>query len=124
MTTSDRKAQFKTVVRAWGNKLGVQIVGLYVRPMRNKWASCSSNGILSFNAELLEFEPAVWDYVIVHELLHFEVPNHGKLWKSLMRAHVGDWESCEEKLRVRASSGSYGNPSLLRVGLLAEGNSQ
>jgi hypothetical protein len=25
------------------------------------------------------------DYVIVHELLHFYVPNHGKLWKSLMR---------------------------------------
>ncbi|MCE1273547.1 MAG: DUF45 domain-containing protein [Chlorobiales bacterium] len=28
----------------------------------------------------------VWDYVIVHELLHFFVPNHLKLWKSLMRA--------------------------------------
>jgi HsdM N-terminal domain/Protein of unknown function DUF45 len=26
--------------------------------------------------------------VIVHELLHFSVPNHGKLWKSLMRAHL------------------------------------
>jgi hypothetical protein len=30
--------------------------------------------------------------VIVHELLHFYVPNHGKLWKSLMRAHLGDYE--------------------------------
>jgi hypothetical protein len=29
---------------------------------------------------------------IVHELLHFSVPNHGKLWKSLMRAHLADWE--------------------------------
>jgi predicted nuclease of restriction endonuclease-like (RecB) superfamily len=28
----------------------------------------------------------LWDYVIVHELLHFFVPNHGKLWKSLVRA--------------------------------------
>jgi predicted metal-dependent hydrolase len=27
------------------------------------------------------------DYVIVHELLHLYVPNHGKLWKSLMRAN-------------------------------------
>lgn len=24
----------------------------------------------------------------VHELLHFRIPNHGKLWKSLMRAHL------------------------------------
>lgn len=39
------------------------------------------------------------DYVIVHELLHFQVPNHGKLWKSLMRAHLGDYENMENKLR-------------------------
>ena len=93
-----RKA-FKAHVTEWAGKLGVSVAGTYVRPMRNKWASCSSNGILSFNAELLELEPKVWDYVIVHELLHFDVPNHGKLWKSLMRAHVGDWEKYEEVLR-------------------------
>jgi hypothetical protein len=40
------------------------------------------------------------DYVIVHELLHFSVPNHGKLWKSLMRAHLGDWEGLAERLPV------------------------
>jgi len=51
----------------------------------------------------LALEPAVWTYVIVHELLHFDIPNHGKLWKSLMRAHVGDWERCEDVLRERAS---------------------
>lgn len=103
MAPSKRKAQFKAVVRTWGDKLGVNIVGLYVRPMSNKWASCSSNGILSFNAELLELDTDLWNYVIVHELLHFEVPNHGKLWKSLMRAHVGDWERCEKELRAHAS---------------------
>lgn len=38
------------------------------------------------------------DYVIVHELLHFSVPNHGKLWKMLMRAHLGEWEKLEKRL--------------------------
>jgi predicted metal-dependent hydrolase len=42
--------------------------------------------------------PELWDYVIVHELLHDSVPNHGKLWKSLMRAHLGDWEQSEKQL--------------------------
>lgn len=102
MNIVKRKAKFKSRVSHWAEKLKVDVMGLYVRPMSNKWASCSSNGILSFNADLLELEPKVWDYVIVHELLHFEVPNHGKLWKSLMRAHVGDWERCEEKLRKHA----------------------
>lgn len=94
------KAAFKAKVTEWTGKLGVEVAGVYVRPMRTKWASCSTNGILSFNVDLLEFEPQVWDYVIVHELLHFDVPNHGKLWKSLMRAHVGDWESAEELLQA------------------------
>ena len=39
------------------------------------------------------------DYVIIHELLHFAVPPHGKLWKSLMRAHLGDYEKLDRKLK-------------------------
>jgi hypothetical protein len=34
-------------------------------------------------------------------LLHFFVPNHGKLWKSLMRAHLGDYEKLEKSLSGR-----------------------
>ena len=41
----------------------------------------------------------LWDYVIVHELLHFSVPNHGKLWKSLMRLHLGEYEAHEGELK-------------------------
>jgi predicted metal-dependent hydrolase len=43
------------------------------------------------------------DYVIVHELLHFSVPNHGKLWKALMRAHLGNWEEVERLLKTRGN---------------------
>ena len=49
--------------------------------------------------ELLDLDEVLWDYVIVHELLHFFVPNHGKLWKSLMRAHLGDYEASESRLK-------------------------
>jgi len=93
-----RKVAFKARVRHWADKLDVKIVWLGVRPMRNKWASCSTNGHLNFNDGLLDLDEALWDYVIVHELLHFFVPNHGKLWKSLMRAHLGQWEILETRL--------------------------
>jgi predicted metal-dependent hydrolase len=94
-----RKKEFKQRVRVWAKKLDVEIVWLGVRPMRNKWASCSTAGHLNFNDELLGFNTETCDYVIVHELLHFFVPNHGKLWKSLMRAHLGDYERIESRLR-------------------------
>ncbi len=67
--------------------------------MNKKWASCSTNGNLNFNIELLDLDREIGDYVIVHELLHFSAPNHGKLWKILMRAHLGDYESLETRLR-------------------------
>ena len=75
---------------------------IYIRPMRRKWASCSTGGTLSFNAELIGTDRELGDYVIIHELLHFSVPNHGRLWKSLMRAHLGDYERMEKKLRAKA----------------------
>ena len=103
MSALDKKRQFKTRVRQWAEKLDVHVVWLGIRPMHNKWGSCSTNGHLNFNVELLGLDQHLWDYVIVHELLHFYVPNHGKLWKSLMRAHLGDYEVLEEELRILSS---------------------
>lgn len=99
MDVANRKQEFKTRVYFWADKLEVKVAWLGVRAMRNKWASCSTSGHLNFNSELLEFEQEVWDYVIVHELLHFSVPNHGRLWKSLMQVHLGDYERIEKKLQ-------------------------
>lgn len=94
------KEQFKARVREWASKLDVEVRSLALRPMSNKWASCSTAGTLNFNSELLGFDAEVADYVIVHELLHFFAPNHGKLWKSLMRAHLGHYEEIAERLRT------------------------
>ena len=99
MTAWRDREEFKARVLEWAAKLDVKASGLYVRPMRRKWASCSTGGTLSFNDELLGLDREIGDYVIVHELLHFSVPNHGKLWKSLMRAYLGDYERVEAKLR-------------------------
>jgi predicted metal-dependent hydrolase len=96
------KHEFKNHALVWADKLDVGVRSLAVRPMRNKWASCSTAGRLNFNSELLSLQRDLADYVIVHELLHFSVPNHGKLWKSLMRAHLGDYKHLEIRLRKAA----------------------
>lgn len=97
------KDEFKARVREWAQKMDIQVQSITVRPMKNKWASCSTSGNLSFNTELLGLDRELGDYVIVHELLHLVVPNHGRLWKSLMRAHLGDYEAAEEHLRQSSS---------------------
>jgi hypothetical protein len=38
------------------------------------------------------------EFVIVHELVHLLVPNHGKVFKSFMYAYLPDWEKREQQL--------------------------
>ncbi|MEK6556911.1 MAG: M48 family metallopeptidase [Candidatus Margulisiibacteriota bacterium] len=98
--TMKKKDTFKARVHEYADKLGIDIKSLALRPMKNKWASCSTSGNLNFNSELLSYDNQIGDYVIVHELLHFRTPNHGKLWKSLMGAYLGDYEVLSEKLKT------------------------
>lgn len=101
MNTWKDKEEFKTRVREWAEKLEIEVKTISIREMKNKWASYTQrNDLLIFNADLLEMEKELGDYVIVHELLHFRVPNHGKLWKTLMKAHLGDYEKLEDRLKA------------------------
>jgi|GEM_PF-3363150 len=47
------REQFKARVLEWARKLEVEAHAIYIRPMRRKWASCSTAGTLRFNDELL-----------------------------------------------------------------------
>ncbi len=79
---------FKSEVQSWAKRIGVTAKEIHIRPMKRKWASCSTSGRFSFNEELLS-EPAKFrKEVIVHELLHLKVPNHGKLFKALLQAYL------------------------------------
>jgi len=101
---NNRKAAFKDRVLEWAQKLDVTAASIVVRSMKTKWASCSTSGRLTFDAVLPNLPDDLQDYVIVHELLHFRIPNHGRLWKSLMRAHLGEYERLEEELSRFAST--------------------
>jgi predicted metal-dependent hydrolase len=107
------KTEFKERVRGWAEKLGTRVTSISVRPMTTKWASYSTTGRLTFDSLLLDLRGELQDYVIVHELLHFHAPNHGKLWKSLMRVHLGAYEPLELELRRVAHEKAMRKAALL-----------
>ncbi len=82
----------KAEVQAWADRIGVTPREIHVRPMTSKWASCSSKGRLTFDTGLLSKDATFRAEVIVHELLHMKVPNHGRLFRSLARAYLGGLE--------------------------------
>jgi len=97
----DAREKLNLRIRDWAARLDVRVRAVSIRKMQRKWASCSTAGRLTFDESLLSKSQGLQDYVIVHELLHVSVPNHGKLWKSLMRVHLGDYERFEEELRSK-----------------------
>lgn len=72
----------------WAITLKVKPVQIRIQHMTRKWASCSSAGRITFSHDLLVRPASFQDYVIVHELLHLRLPNHGKLFKATLRLHL------------------------------------
>ncbi len=66
---------------------------------RRKWASISTAGRLTLSTELLKIPDNLSEFVIVHELVHLSIPNHGKVFKSFMTAYLPDWQVREQQLR-------------------------
>ena len=93
------KVDLKGAVQQWADRIGVKVQGIHLRQMQRKWASISTNGRLTLNTDLLSLPEALTEFVIVHELVHLLVPNHGKLFKSFMSAYLPDWEERQDRLR-------------------------
>lgn len=82
--------ELKACAREWADRIRVKPRRIQVQRMTKKWASCSRQGTLTFSTDLLERERTFGEAVIVHELVHLVAPNHGKLFRSLLRSYMPD----------------------------------
>jgi predicted metal-dependent hydrolase len=65
-------------------RAGVAYTRLSIRAQRTRWASCSSQGAMSFNWRLLLAPPEILDYVVEHEVAHLSVLDHSpRFWRLL-----------------------------------------
>lgn len=90
-TRDDQHEALRKRVETWALRLAVRTPHIRIQHMSRKWGSCSTSGTITLASDLTEREAEFQDFVIVHELLHFRVPNHGKLFKALMTAHLPNW---------------------------------
>jgi predicted metal-dependent hydrolase len=80
--------QLKAAVKSWAAKIKARPRQIRIQRMARKWASCSTKGRITFNSDLFAQPYNFQEFVIVHELLHLKIPNHGKLFKSLLKAYL------------------------------------
>jgi len=80
-----RRKDFKSEVYQLAKEIGVNVTEIHMRKMRNKWASCSSRGRLTFDPAILRMQDRKRYEIVLHELLHLRYPNHGKMFKTMLK---------------------------------------
>ncbi len=91
--------QFKNEVKIWSKKLNVFPSDVRLEKIQ-QWGTCSRNGVVCFNSDLLFKRKELQVYVIVHELLHLKISNHGKLFQVLMSIYVPNWRELHKELNT------------------------
>ena len=71
-----------------------------IRDQRQRWGSCAPDGTLRFNWRVMMLEPALVDYVIVHELAHLTVRSHSADYWKLVVQVIPDAQERRRKLRA------------------------
>ncbi len=97
MKPDEKITDFKKEVKVWCRRLKVFPCDVRVEEMK-KWGYCTSDGVVGFNQSLLFKRKELQIYVIVHELLHLKVPNHGRLFQALMSIHVPNFKELDREL--------------------------
>lgn len=71
----------------WAGRMVVDPKGVAVRDLGYRWGSCGHARLLNFHWATMLLPPTIVDYIIVHELAHLAVPNHGpRFWRTVARA--------------------------------------
>lgn len=72
---------------------GISCKSISVRRMKTRWGSCTTKtGAIRINLDLIHYPDSCLDYILLHELLHIRVPNHGPRFKALMTRYMPDWK--------------------------------
>jgi len=62
---------------------------LTIRNQKTRWGSCSCKNNISLNYKLVLLPEELLDYVLVHELVHTKIKNHGTRYWSKLDSLIG-----------------------------------
>lgn len=94
-------SQLKEIVedsfKKWELKTGLIKSELNYEKMRGKWGYCNfKTKLISINTEVIKKDIDFIDYVVLHEICHLKVPNHGPEFKKLLNLYLPNWKRIQK----------------------------
>ena len=102
----DAKKYLPSRIAELASNLGYKYQKVTIKNNKTNWGSCSNRKNINLNLHLMRLSDRLIDYIIVHELVHTVIPNHGSDFKATMLKHFQDTVLIERELK-KARTGIY-----------------
>ena len=79
--------------------MNVKLSGYFLQRMKTKWSSCNHRaGHIRLNTELVKKPKDLFEYVIVHEMIHLLEPTHNDRFVALLTKYYPTWREARAEL--------------------------
>lgn len=86
----------------WEQYTGLKCSSWTTRNMTSRWGTCNTaTNKITLNVQLARHPVECLEYVILHELCHTVVPNHGPDFKALETKYMPEWRQVRNTLNGR-----------------------
>ena len=84
---------------AWSERTGLVPSSWQTKYMKTRWGSCNTvTGKIWLNPRLAAKPPECLDYVILHELAHLRVRDHGPDFRAILDRFMPGWKEIRRRL--------------------------
>ena len=86
------KKQLKERIPRYDKRIGVTVKDIRILDLGHRWASCGRNGVINFNWRSVMAPVWVFDYILVHEMVHMIERGHTDRFWHLVARVIPDYE--------------------------------
>lgn len=93
------KKQIEKYLPIWEQRTGLHCSAWQTKYMTTRWGTCNTkSGKIWLNLQLAKKPLECLEYVILHELTHLKIRNHGEDFVASMDGHMPYWREIRKKL--------------------------
>ena len=93
------KEKIAIYLQKWEEITGLRPDSWQTKNMKTRWGTCNASARrIWLNLQLAKKPPECLEYVILHELAHLQVYNHGKDFIAIMDRYMPNWREIRKRL--------------------------